>query len=57
MLRGDEVEKELYVGETKQPAMYQKKRPCLLIRFSERVHGRHDISLISRYLNRVGPVA
>ena len=34
VLRGDEVEKELYAGETKQPAMYQKKRPCLLIRFS-----------------------
>ena len=25
--------------------------------FSERVHGRHDISLISCYLNRVGLVA
>lgn len=33
VLRGDEVEKELYLGGTKQLVMYQKKRPCLLIRF------------------------
>lgn len=32
-VRGDEVEKELYVGGTEQLGMYQKKRPCLLIRF------------------------
>lgn len=30
---GDEVEKELYIGGTKQLVMYQKKRRCLLIHF------------------------
>lgn len=57
VLRGDEVEKELYIGETKQPAMYQKKCPCLLIHFQSIMHGRHDISLISCYLNKDGLVA
>jgi len=33
VLRGDEVEKELYIGGTKQLVMYQKKRRCLLIQF------------------------
>lgn len=33
VLRGDEVEKELYVGVTKQLVMYQKKRLCLLNHF------------------------
>lgn len=33
ILRGDEVEKELYIGGTKQLVMYQKKRSCLLNHF------------------------
>lgn len=32
-VRGDEVEKQLYIGGTEQLGLYQKKRPCLLIRF------------------------
>lgn len=52
VLRGDEVEKELYIGGTKQLVMYQKKRTVFTYPFSEHTHGRHDFSLISCYLNR-----
>lgn len=48
-----EVEKELYLleGANSRRCIRRNVR-VYFIHFSERMRGRHDISLISRYLNR-----